>query len=56
MPFPRVLGFVETAAVRHSGEFIFAPMLWIIREQEHDVIEPLVQGGTFLIAGQNSIS
>lgn len=43
VPFPRVLGFVETAAVRHAGELIFAPMLWIIREQEHDVIEPLVQ-------------
>jgi hypothetical protein len=40
VPFPGGLGFVQSARVVKRGEFIVAPMFWIIREDGTDVIEP----------------
>lgn len=47
VPFPGVLGFVQTASVRANGEFIYAPMLWIIREDGTDLVNSLMQRHVF---------
>ncbi len=39
-PFPRVLGLVHIDSVRQKGTLILAPMIWVIRDQEDDRIEP----------------
>jgi hypothetical protein len=42
-PFPRALGLVHINSIKERGDLILAPMVWVLREQEDDRVEPSKQ-------------